>query len=50
MSIIKTVGQLRKQLEDAPDDMPLRILYSGALHGVSQVIWLKGRCVLVPKH
>jgi hypothetical protein len=49
--MIATVQQLREALNDAPDDMPLRVMVNrGVLIGVDNVQWLEGRCVIVARH
>jgi hypothetical protein len=44
---IRTVGELRVAMADAPSEMPLRVLLApGLLVGVEQLVWLDERCVL----
>jgi hypothetical protein len=46
--MIKTVGELRDAMDDAPHDMPVRIMINkGVLLGVNDVEWLDGKCVIV---
>lgn len=45
--MIKTVQELREELADAPDDMPIRICYEPHLFvGISSVQWMDEKCVL----
>ena len=45
--MLKTVQELREALHDAPDDMPLRAMYSpDVMVGVDSVVWISGRCVI----
>ena len=45
--MIRTVQNLRDELYDAPDDMPLCVMISpGMLVEVERVLWLDERCVL----
>jgi hypothetical protein len=45
--MIKTVGELRKALDDAPDTMELRVMIQrGILVKLEQVMWQDERCVL----
>ena len=48
ITMIRTVQQLREALHDAPDDMPVRLLVSGAiLLQLDTVVWRDEQCVLI---